>query len=151
LTPRETVAMVEDAMRRALAHPGVDRLVLIGQSFGADMLQATFPGLPPGYRRKVVMAVLVVPPDTTMYRASPAEIFDFGQRGIPAAANARRMTGVPLLCVQGVEENDSLCPALDMANVTRVALPGGHMLNFDPDRLYAAIAPELRRAAQHYQ
>jgi type IV secretory pathway VirJ component len=99
----------------------------------------------------VLLAVLVVPPDTTMYRASPAEIFDFGQRGIPAAPRARRLTDVPLLCVQGAQEDDSLCPALTMPNVTRVALPGGHMLNFDPDRLYAAIAPELRRAAQHYQ
>jgi type IV secretory pathway VirJ component len=150
-TPREAAALIEDAMRRALARPGVDRLVLIGQSFGADMLQASFPALPASYRDKVLLAVLVVPPDTTLYRASPAEIFDFGQRGVPAAAHARRLTGVPLLCVQGSEESDSLCPALTMANVTRVALPGGHMLNFDPERLYAAIAPQLRRAAQHYQ
>jgi type IV secretory pathway VirJ component len=150
-TPGEATALIEDAMRRALARPGVDSLVLIGQSFGADMLQASFPDLPAAYRDKVLLAILVVPPDTTMYRASPAEIFDFGQRGIPAAARARRLTDVPLLCVQGAQEDDSLCPALTMPNVTRVALPGGHMLNFDPDRLYAAIAPELRRAAQHYQ
>jgi type IV secretory pathway VirJ component len=45
-TPGEATALIEDAMRRALARPGVDSLVLIGQSFGADMLQASFPDLP---------------------------------------------------------------------------------------------------------
>lgn len=150
-TPAQARALIEEAMRRALARPGIERLVLIGQSFGADMLQASFASLPSATRGKVLMVVLVVPPDTTMYRASPGEIFDFGQHGIPAMATARGLTGVPVLCIQGAEEKDSLCPFLTMANVVRVTLPGGHMLNFDPDRLYAAIAPQLRRIAAHYR
>ena len=109
------------------------------------------------YRRGIAMVVLIVPPDTTMYRASPAEIFDFGQAGTAALPTARRLDWVPVLCIQGVEEADSLCPHMTAANVVRVALPGGHMLGFDADRLYAAIAPPLRRAiaarpiAQHYR
>lgn len=150
-TPREARTLIAEAMRRALAQPGVKRLVLIGQSFGADMAQASLPFLPPAYRQKVLLAVLVVPPDTTLYRASPAEVFDFGQIGTPASASARRLTDIPVLCIQGRQEKDSLCPHLAMPNVARLALPGGHMLNFDPDHVYAAIAPAMRRAAIHYQ
>lgn len=150
-TPREARALIVEAMHRALAQPGVTRLVVIGQSFGADMVQASLPFLPPSDRHKVLLAVLVVPPDTTLYRASPAEVFDFGQVGTPAAASARRLTDIPVLCIQGRLEKDSLCPHLTMPNVNRLALPGGHMLNFDPERLYAAIAPAIRRAALDYQ
>lgn len=156
-TPADADALLLDGIRRAKAVPGTRRLALIGQSFGADILQASLARLPSAHRRDIAIVVLVVPPDRTMYRASPSEIFDFGQRGFPADPTAKRLDWVPTLCIQGVNEDDSLCPHMISANVTHVALPGGHMLNFDPDRLHAALAPQIRRVAamsapiQHYR
>ncbi|MES2496542.1 MAG: AcvB/VirJ family lysyl-phosphatidylglycerol hydrolase [Pseudomonadota bacterium] len=93
-----------------------------------------------------------MPPDTISVPCLAGRSFDFGQAAIPAAPAARGLSGAPVLCIQGIEEDDSLCPSMTMTNVTRVSLPRGHMLNFDPDRLYAAIAPALRRvAAAHYR
>lgn len=146
-TPGEADALLRDGIRRARAVPGTQRLILIGQSFGADMLQTTLARLPQPLRSNIAMVVLIVPPDTTMYRASPAALFDFGQAGVPAVDSARRLDWVPVLCIQGRDEDDSLCPHMTTANVTRVALPGGHMLGFDRQRLYAAVAPQIRRVA----
>ena len=144
-TPAAAAKLVEAGLRRALAIAGTKRVVVIGQSFGADMAQATLSALPAALRQNVKLVVLIVPPDTTLYRASPSEIFSFGDAESPAIATARRLDWVPVLCLQGVEESDSLCPKLTMANVARVALPGGHMLDFDADRLFAAIMPSVRR------
>ena len=151
-TPAQAERLLESAIERALALPGTRRLVLVGQSFGADILQASLARLPDALRHRIALVVLIVPPDTTLYRASPAEIFGFGEQGPPATATARRLDWVPVLCIHGAEEPHSLCPELTMPNVETVALPGGHLLNSDADSVYAAIAPQLRRLApEHYR
>jgi len=150
-SPAENRALILSAMRRALAINGVTRLVLIGQSFGADMLQAGLPALPPAMRSRVSLIALVVPGDTLDFRASPSELFNLRRPDAYALPSARRLTWAPLLCVYGVEETDSLCPLLRLHNARVVALPGGHFLNGDVERVelevLGAIA-ELRRRPQ---
>jgi len=50
---------------------------------------------------------------------------------------------VPVLCIYGADENDSLCPKLDAKRFTVVKLKGGH--HFDGD--YAALAQRILAAA----
>lgn len=138
-TPAEIQALVADAARRALAFGHADRLVLIGQSFGADMMHIGLAGLPADLRARVKIVELVVPTDTVFYRASPSEMFNWVKPDAMALPTARRLTWVPALCVQGAEETDSLCPMLTQPNMRRVALPGGHPLRWDADALYRTL------------
>ncbi|MEP9359696.1 AcvB/VirJ family lysyl-phosphatidylglycerol hydrolase [Sphingomonas sp. KR3-1] len=144
-TPAEIQALIADAARRALAFGHADRLVLVGQSFGADMMHVGLTGLPADLRARVKMVALVVPTDTVFYRASPSELFNWAKPDAMALPTGRQLTWVPAVCVQGVEETDSLCPMLTQPNMRRIALPGGHMLHRDPDALYRA----LRGAISH--
>ncbi len=146
-TPAEAEALVAEAMKRALAMPGAKKVVLIGQSFGADMLETGLPALPQALRDKVPLVALIVPGDTVSFRASPSELFNFGAAADPALPTARTLDWVPVLCVYGVEEKNSLCPLLHMPNVRRVGLPGGHPLHRDADRLYAVLAKAIGEAA----
>ena len=138
-TPAEVRALITDAARRALAFGHADRLVMVGQSFGADMTHVGLTGLPQDLRAKVKLVALVVPTDTVFYHASPSEMFNWVKPDAMALPTGRQLTWVPTLCVQGVEEKNSLCPMLTQANVRRVALPGGHMLHHDPDTLYDTL------------
>lgn len=145
-TPAQAGALVREAMRRALALPGTSRVVLIGQSFGADMLHVGLTYLPPAARRRILMVALIVPGDTVDFRASPAEMLDLVPSDAPALPTAKRLDWAPLLCVRGAAEQHSLCPLLDGANVTRIALPGGHPLRRDDARLHAVLLQAIRRA-----
>ncbi|KQX19508.1 MULTISPECIES: AcvB/VirJ family lysyl-phosphatidylglycerol hydrolase [unclassified Sphingomonas] len=135
-SPAEVRALIGDAVRRGLAFGHARRLLLIGQSYGADMVHVGLVGLPPDLRARLAMVALVVPTDTVMYQASPAEMLDLVPADAAAIDTGRRLDWVPLLCVQGRDETDSLCPMLDQSNMRRIAMPGGHPLRRDADGLY---------------
>lgn len=138
-SPAQATALVAEAIDRARALAPSHRVVLIGMSFGADMLQVAAAGLPPASRRDVSSLALIVPGDTLDFRASPSELFSFGESLVDARPTARALGWVPTLCIWGVEETDSLCPSLDPRRIRVVGLPGGHPLNRDADRVYATL------------
>ena len=148
-SPAENEALIEQAVHRALGQPGVRRIVLIGQSFGADMLHAGLSTLPQALRDKISLVVLIVPGDTIEFRASPSELFSFDPPDAPAMRSARKLDWVPVICINGAEEEHSLCPLLAMPNVTHVTLPGGHLLRRDVDGLYSALRRAIRAMDGH--
>ncbi|MGK6321461.1 AcvB/VirJ family lysyl-phosphatidylglycerol hydrolase [Sphingomonas sp. DT-51] len=142
-TPDGTAALVAEATRRALTIPGARRVVLIGQSFGADMLQYGASMLPVALRAHVPQLLLAVPGDTLLFRASPNGIFD-GPPDRAALPSARQIDWAPVLCVHGAEEANSLCPIWRQGNVRVVTLPGDHYLHHNPDRLFATLWQAIR-------
>lgn len=140
-TPAQIADFLAETMRRTLARTKAKRLVMIGQSFGADMLHVGLARLPEDLRRRIALVILVVPTDTVYYRISLGETYGWRRPDAMAIDTARGIDWVPLLCVQGVEEKDSLCPLLRQPNAERVALPGGHPLHRDAD----AVARVLLR------
>ncbi|WP_283419811.1 AcvB/VirJ family lysyl-phosphatidylglycerol hydrolase [Sphingopyxis sp. Geo48] len=145
-TAAEASALVAGAMRRAMALGRTDDVVLIGQSFGADMLHAGLADLPVAARRPIRAVILVVPGHDIIFRASPVELAGLETPDALALPTAARLTWVPVTCIHGAEEASSLCPELSMPNVRRVTLPGGHRLDFDDAALTAAILPAIHQA-----
>ncbi|MES3100351.1 AcvB/VirJ family lysyl-phosphatidylglycerol hydrolase [Sphingomonas faeni] len=139
-TPADITTLIARAEQSALRLGHTDRVVLIGQSFGADMLHVGLVDLAPELRAKIAKVALIVPEDTVQFRASPSEVFDLFTPTVDARPTARQLTWAPLLCVQGVEEVGSLCPLLTQPNARRVALPGGHPLHRDANALYGVLA-----------
>jgi type IV secretory pathway VirJ component len=145
-SPAEATALVEDAMHRAEALTHAKHVILIGQSFGADMLHVGLAGLPVSDRARIAMIALVVPGATVEYRASPGEMFTFLMDEDDALPTARALTWAPTLCVFGDQENASLCPLLWQQNVHAIPLPGGHPLHYDADAVYREVRREMARA-----
>jgi type IV secretory pathway VirJ component len=127
-TPAQARDTVVAAVTRALALPGVTRVVLAGQSFGADMVQYAASDMPARLRPRIVQVLLSVPGDTLLFKATPAGLLD-GAPDRPALPSAQAIDWAPLLCIYGAEQDDSLCPLLRHPNVRAVALPGGHHLH----------------------
>jgi type IV secretory pathway VirJ component len=143
-TQAEVTALITDAMRRALTFGRAKRLILIGQSFGADMLQAGLTGLSKELRSKVGLVALIVPSKTLDYQVSVFEILARATPDADGFPTARQLTWAPTICIYGGREKDSLCPMLPQLNVRKVALPGGHFLRHDGNGLYTALMSGLR-------
>lgn len=145
-TPQQATALLIDAIHHAQAINPQARLVLIGQSYGADMLHVGLAGLPASLRQHIALVTLVVPGATVANRASPAEILSFAMHEDDARPTGRQIDWAPLLCLYGVEESSSLCPLLLQPNAHVVALPGGHPLHGDANKVYHLIRSAMTQA-----
>lgn len=145
-TPAEVEQLIARAVDRAGALGHTGRIILIGQSFGADMVHVGLAKAPASLRAKVQMVGLMVPTDTVFFRASPSELFNWTKPDARALPTARLLDWLPVTCIQGRKEHASLCPWLTQPNVTRIVLPGGHPLNNDADALYAALKGQIEKA-----
>ncbi|HWW57331.1 MAG TPA: AcvB/VirJ family lysyl-phosphatidylglycerol hydrolase [Sphingopyxis sp.] len=142
-TAQDAAQLIRTAMARAMKLGKTGRVVLIGQSFGADMLHAGLAQLSADARRPIKAVVLVVPGEDIIFHASPIELAGLeipDQRAWPTAS---RLNWIPVTCIHGADEADSLCPELRMPNVRRITLPGGHRLKSDDRALEAAILPAI--------
>ncbi|MES3153778.1 AcvB/VirJ family lysyl-phosphatidylglycerol hydrolase [Sphingomonas faeni] len=147
-TRTELDAIVADGVRTALARTGARRIVVMGQSYGADIVQTGLAALPSDLRTRVAAIVLILPGDTVFYRADPSSLlYDHGTPDSMGATTGNRLTWAPVTCIFGVEETDSLCPLLTQPNARKVAMPGGHNIRHDADGLLAHVLAAIRQAA----
>lgn len=153
-TRAEVDRIVADGVRAALARTGAARLMLIGQSYGADVLQTGLADLPVALRSHVAGVVLVVPGETVFFRADPSGLVYRGTPDSESRTTLARLGWTHLTCIYGAAEVDSACPDLlasrragQPGQATVVAMPGGHFLNDDRAGLFAHILAAIRHAA----
>jgi type IV secretory pathway VirJ component len=146
-TPENIANLLQTAILRALRDGQAGKVIVIGQSYGADLVHLGAASLPDALRRKMAAIILVVPTSDVYYQIGPREYFGVGMPDAKAIDTARQIDWTPVTCIYGREERDSICPLMHRRNVRRVALPGDHYLHRDADRLFRAAWPAIRAAA----
>jgi len=147
-TRQELDAIIADGVRTALARTGAKRVMVMGQSYGADIVRTGLANLPADLRPRVAAIVLILPGDTVFYRADPSSLlYDHGTPDSMGATTGNQLTWAPLTCIYGVEETDSLCPLLTTANARKVGMPGGHNIRHDADGLLRHVLATIRSVA----
>ena len=149
-TVAEVSALTADAIRQALTFGHADQVVLIGHSLGADALQAALVQLPQELRARVRAVVLIVPTDALHLQISPGEMLSWSKPDAEVLPTLRQLTWVLTTCIYGIEEADSPCAQLGAPNVRKVALPGGHALDWNIDRVHAALMGAIDAAASRH-
>lgn len=135
-SPEETAA----AIARVIGHytagkPGA-RVALVGYSFGASLVPVVFNRLPDAAREKIDLQFMISPDDEAVFEIKVGDWFGGAHHdGTLPIAPELAGSPVPVICLQGAEENDGVCPRLAGGPVQPLQLPGGH--HYDGD--YAAI------------
>lgn len=130
-TPRDR-AFVDDqvvqSVKFALQRRGIERVAVVGDSFGADVLGAGLGQLPPPLRERVAAVVLLVPASSVYFAANPAGFFYRGPIASDPDHTLPLLHGLPVTCIYGTGEPDSLCREPVMRGTRRVAIHDGHMM-----------------------
>ncbi|MBL8201666.1 MAG: hypothetical protein JNK40_11885 [Chromatiales bacterium] len=116
------------------------RVLLVGYSFGANVLPFLAARLPSEARQAVRGLGLLAPASHADFEIRVADwIPGSVPQGRPVQPALLALTGVPVLCLYSTEDSDSPCPALPPARGRAVSLPGGHHFGGDS----ATLAREL--------
>ncbi len=144
-SPRTAAADLARIIRYYGQHWQRQRVLLIGFSFGADVLPFLIDRLPPDLRAQISLVSLLSPERTTAFEVEPSGWFGRLSSGtVPIAPVLRRLGTIRLQCIYGADEADtSLCttPLARAHQVLRKS--GGH--HFDED--YGALAGDILAAA----
>ncbi len=145
LTRADITARVADSIRLAMNRTGARNVVVMGQSYGADIVQTGLADLPADLRRHIIAIVLVLPGDKVFFRADPTGLLYMTKPDSIAVTTANTLTWAPVTCIYGIDETDSLCPLLHVPPARIISMPGGHTIDHDAEGLLAhvlkAIAP----------
>lgn len=137
--------IVARAIGRAERTANGGRLIVVGQSYGADILQTGLADLPRALRPGIARIVLIVPGQGTYYRADPTGLSYYLTPDSRSIATASTLHWAPLSCIYGRADTDDLCTSLALPGATIIGLPGNHYLDHDGARLAATVLREVRR------
>jgi type IV secretory pathway VirJ component len=135
---------VDHLIRYYLAHLQKKRVLLIGYSQGADVLPFAVNRLPAATRATVALAVLMGMSEHALFEFHVSSWISNDTTGPRTLPEVNRIDRVPVLCIYGDGDRDSLCPKLDPTRIRVVKLPGGHHFNGD----YAGLARVILATAE---
>ena len=142
-TPSGLAADTDRMIRYYLPHFGKQRVLLIGYSQGADVLPFAVNRLPQATRARVALTAVMGMSEHALFEFHVSSWVSDSNSGPATLPEINRIAGMPVLCIYGADENDSLCPKLDPKKFIVVKLKGGH--HFDGD--YANLAHQILAAA----
>lgn len=139
-TPEETASAVGSVIAHYQAAWHKRRVILIGYSFGADVMPFVARRLPADTRAQVRLMTLIVPSKSAQFEFHVAEWAGFAASdSVPTMPELQSLTGLRMLCIYGTEEKDSPCPLLTSTGAKIVGLKGGHHVGGDYDGLVREI------------
>ena len=138
-TPAQTSADVARVLRHYLAAWNKQRVLLIGYSFGADVLPFVMNRLAPDLRARVASVSLLGIDSNASFEVHVADWAGGDNDGPPTRPEVALLTHVPVLCIYGEGEVDSICPGLPAGAVAREQIGKGHHFSGD----YATLADRI--------
>ncbi|MFO1424643.1 MAG: AcvB/VirJ family lysyl-phosphatidylglycerol hydrolase [Candidatus Competibacteraceae bacterium] len=139
--PDEVALDLERALRHYLDAWKKSRIVLIGYSFGADVLPAVVNRLPQELRDRIDLMALLGLSDHASFEFNLTDwISDKPDAADqPVRPELEKLAGFKRLCIYGADEADATCPKLADLGVIVEKMPGDH--HFDED--YPGVARRI--------
>ncbi len=139
-TPESAAADVDRIIRYYLTQLKKQQVLLVGYSQGADVMPFIINRLPAETRQHVALGAVMGLSEHALFEFHLGNWVNATQdQGLPTAPEMEKPSSIPMLCIYGEGETDTLCPKLDPQKVHVVKLPGGHHFGGDYERLAKEI------------
>ncbi|WP_029076458.1 AcvB/VirJ family lysyl-phosphatidylglycerol hydrolase [Kaistia adipata] len=144
-SPEQTSADLARIIEAYLERWNVEHVILIGYSFGADVLPNAYNRLPADVRDSVAEMSLLGLSEQVDYEISVGEFLGTGASAGETLPDLKRIKPGVIQCVYGEDEGDSACPKLEGSGVEMIKTAGGHHFDGDYDALAAKILDGFKR------
>ena len=121
-----------------------ENIVLIGYSFGADVMPFIYNRLPESIKKRVHNIGLLSPSKDTDFEVHVSDLLNFGSsdRELKVPAEIEKMTDVKITCFFGKDEDDVPLNELPKITCKVVLLDGGHHYENSFDVIYKNVIPQ---------
>ena len=118
------------------------RILLIGYSFGADVLPAVFNRLPANARARVAsINLLGLGPGATFEITVGEWLPGANRKGTSVLPEIAKFGSTPALCIDGADEKDTMCPELAKSGIQVRQIGSGHHFSGLAEDIADALAP----------
>jgi type IV secretory pathway VirJ component len=139
-TPETAARDLEQILTYYLSAWTKQKAVLIGYSFGADVLPFMAVRLPAALLARVALLALLGPSMQADFEFHVTDWLDLSSRKtLPVMPEVEKLNAKRVLCLYGQQESRSLCRELHGGRIKRIALKGSH--HFDGN--YEAVADRI--------
>jgi type IV secretory pathway VirJ component len=146
-TADEAAKDVARVIRHYLSSWGKKRVLLVGYSFGADVLPFVINRLPADLQSQIATVSLLGLDSTASFEVSVADWLGNDASGLPTRPELANLAVKPVLCIYGEGEQDSICPSLRESRVTSEQVGTGHHFGGE----YAQLAEKILTFATVYK
>jgi type IV secretory pathway VirJ component len=145
-TPREASKELDGILKQYQAAWKKKKAVLVGYSFGADVLPFMISRLPEDTRSSIRLVVLLGPSATADFVIHVKNMFGGNapsDDSRPVAPEIEKLKGMDILCIYGAGDKTSVCPRLDKGLAKVVRIDGGHAVGANVEPVVKAVLKEL--------
>ncbi|HEX3555908.1 MAG TPA: AcvB/VirJ family lysyl-phosphatidylglycerol hydrolase [Thermoanaerobaculia bacterium] len=147
--PDRSARDLERILRHYLPLWHKEKVILIGYSFGADVMPFLASRLPPDLAERVSLIALVGPSDSADFRFHPSEwLGKPSPESRPVMPEIEKLAGKEIVCAYGeTEKGKTLCLKLPPGRVRLVPRPGNHIVGKNYGPIAQAILGHGRTAS----
>lgn len=144
--PKDAAADLADLIGSYTSEWKVKRVMLIGYSFGADVLPAMVNLLPQADRERIAQISLLGLGTATDFEISVGDwVGADDDAGVQTIPELRRIDPRLIQCIYGEEDDDAACPKLEPMGAEVIKTTGSHHFDGDYDALAEKILEGLKR------
>lgn len=122
------------------------KILLVGYSFGADIMPFMIHDLPQGFKEKIIEVALIGPSPRTEFEFHLTDWLNFSgapKGGYELLPAIQSLEPLKVLCIAGSRETESLCHDLRTPSAKSLFITGGHHLSGDYHDLADAILKDI--------
>jgi type IV secretory pathway VirJ component len=140
-TPEETTRDIERIADHYQREWHADRIVLIGYSFGADVLPIVTSRLRQDLHGRIAGLSLIAPSSVANFEVHVTGWLGAHHPGQPTLPALQGLAGLPMVCIYGQDDVDAICPSLPAGLARIEKLVGGHHFGGDFDGVARQVLP----------
>jgi type IV secretory pathway VirJ component len=147
---RKTPEIAAADLKRIIDHYSMvwqkNKIILVGYSFGADVMPFLVNRLPLELRQRISLMVLLGPSTFVDFEFHLTDwLGGSPKQGFEVLPEIKKMTGIRLIAFYGGDENGSIAPQIGKLNLGKVIeIPGGHRIG----KNYEPVAKEILKMIQ---
>lgn len=143
-TPDQTAADISKYLTAKLNGRKNQQIVMIGYSFGADVLPFVINRLPAALNQKLLVSFIMASSGNTDFEIHWADLLGRGnKRSMDVASEINKINGDKIVIVNGSDEKELNLSKITLKKYTHEVIPGGHHFEGNINEIVKVILTDI--------